>query len=241
VIVTEMDPRLLLNLIDAAQLRTLRVALRGVHHELRGLLNEIALSVAVAHADLSARGNLADVRDRLARIEPIVQRLGTGLQRVGGLTAPLAPAEEPFDVSEVVEAVGEVLRSTAARQGVTFRVEPSSFRVRGSRRSLEFILLQLGVNALEAMPGGGRLEVRCEPEGDVLRIRIVDTGSGMGDKPTDEVPPLFESHPLHGGGVGLFVARHLASEMNGELGFEPTDGGGCTAILTLLAAANDAT
>lgn len=201
------------------------------------MLNEIAMSVAVAHAEVSARGDLAGVRDRLAGIEPIVDRLGTGLHAVGRLTAPLAPAEERFDVSEVVDAIGAVLRPTAARQKVAFRVEPSSFRVCGSRPSLEFILLQLGVNALEAMPRGGRLEVRCERDGDRLRIRVADTGSGIAGKRTDVEWPLFESQKLQGRGVGLFVARHLASDMDGELAFEPTDGGGCTAILTLPAAA----
>jgi signal transduction histidine kinase len=236
-----MDPRLLQNLIDAAQLRTLRLALRGVHHELRGLLNEIALSVGVARAELSAGGDPAEVRARLAGIEPIVDRLGTGLHAVGRLTASLAPSEEAFDVSDVVDAVGEVLRSTAARQRVAFCVERFSFRVRGSRRLLEFILLQLGVNALEAMSGGGRLEVRCERDGTRLRIRVADTGSGLAGTPQDGAWPLFRSKKRQGRGVGLFVVRHLASEMDGEIDFEPTDGGGCTAILTLPAAPENGT
>ena len=128
------------------------------------------------------------------------------------------------------------VRITTAGVPINVRIEPGQ---------LEQVLMNLVVNARDAMPGGGTIDVRVEPitldersvlrypgisDGAFARIAVTDTGDGI---PLDMQPHLFEpffttKDPSKGTGLGLSIVYGIAKEAGGTVSFATADGQGTT-------------
>ncbi|MFN7959332.1 MAG: PAS domain S-box protein [Holophagaceae bacterium] len=142
--------------------------------------------------------------------------------------------ERPIDLNELVREMAQLLSHTTL-QRIQLRMELAEGigRLRGDPGALSHALMNLCVNALDAMPGGGTLSIRTLAEGGGLTLRVEDTGEGM----TPEVlaramDPFFTTKPLGKGtglGLGMVYGTMLAHEGTFELRSEP--GRGTQAIL----------
>ena len=104
------------------------------------------------------------------------------------------------------------------------------------------VVLNLVLNALDAMPGGGTLRIEVRPAGAHVALRVHDTGIGM-DRATlgHCFEPLFTTKaPGKGTGLGLSLSRDILREVSGEIEMHSAPGKGTTAVVTLPAAALDA-
>ncbi|MBK9064425.1 MAG: PAS domain-containing protein [Acidobacteria bacterium] len=100
------------------------------------------------------------------------------------------------------------------------------------------VVLNLLLNAFDAMPGGGALRIEVRPAGHGVALRVHDTGSGM-DRTTLGrcFEPLFTTKaPGKGTGLGLSISRDIVHEAGGELELHSTAGQGTTAVVSLPAA-----
>ena len=102
------------------------------------------------------------------------------------------------------------------------------------------ILLNLITNAIKFTAKGGAVEVACDREGEMLRVRIKDTGVGVRVVDIDRVFEPFVQIDRHlttatqqGVGLGLSISRELARAMHGDLTLQSTEGIGSTFTLTL--------
>ncbi|HSJ15061.1 MAG TPA: PAS domain-containing sensor histidine kinase [Longimicrobiales bacterium] len=104
---------------------------------------------------------------------------------------------------------------------------------------LEQILLNLVSNAVKFTPIGGQVEVSCARRGEMIEVRVRDTGPGIAK---DEVESIFEpfvqlgrslSSVQEGAGLGLSISRELARAMGGELAVTSVPGAGSTFTLTM--------
>jgi len=100
------------------------------------------------------------------------------------------------------------------------------------------VLVNLVVNAIEAMPGGGRLSIQeesgfIEPLGRVAVIRVADTGSGIAEELRETVFLPFYSAKEEGTGLGLSIARRIIEEHGGNLSLTQAKGGGARFTITL--------
>jgi signal transduction histidine kinase len=150
-------------------------------------------------------------------------------------------------VGDVVARAGEMVEELMREHSITFaRPElPGPLLARGDPDKMQQVLLNLLSNALKFTPAGGSVELSYGREGDLVRIRVVDTGRGI---PADKLEAIF--HPFvqvdqrrirdqAGIGLGLSISRDLARGMGGELSVESTVGSG--SVFTLSVPAEPAT
>jgi two-component system NtrC family sensor kinase len=97
------------------------------------------------------------------------------------------------------------------------------------------VLLNLTLNAVDAMPGGGRLHIRTAPTGDPpgVEITFADTGSGIPPEQLDHLFEAFASSKQGGLGLGLYVSRNIVHEHGGRIEVESEVGSGTTFTIWL--------
>ena len=106
--------------------------------------------------------------------------------------------------------------------------------VRVSPDQVQQVFLNLILNALDAMPKGGKLKVTMKAKGDYIEVRFEDSGPGIDTAVIDKVfDPFFTTKPLgKGTGLGLSICYGIIREHNGEISASSKPGGG--AVFTIL-------
>jgi signal transduction histidine kinase len=213
----------------AAQLRALTRVYRGVAHDLRAPLNAMVLNLellrrslepAPADRDEPPRPDLAAKQQRWVNIiEQELQRLRRALDVLLAQTAPPSEKAEPFDLRGVLEEIEALLFPQARQQQVAVRtsVPEQTVTVVAHRDQIKQAALNIAINALEAMPEGGTLELRLER--DILRalMRISDTGPGIPPELRDRIFDMHFTTKASGTGIGLYVARSMFEAQGGTV------------------------
>jgi two-component system, OmpR family, sensor kinase len=202
-------------------------------HELR-----TPLSLMQSRVDLAlARPRSGEqYRDELERLNLDLQRL-TGL--VGSLltvarsdAGELALEPIAFDLADLVALVGEQYQSSATDADVELRMETVSTPVVADQDGLVQVLVNLVDNALAHTPTGGAITIGCRPEGDVVRLWVEDTGSGIAPEHRERVFDRFyrvdtgRSRGVGGVGLGLSICRAVIEGHGGSIRIVPDDAGG---------------
>jgi signal transduction histidine kinase len=132
------------------------------------------------------------------------------------------------DVARGIDDTVTVLRAKARNKSatVTVDVEPDLPRVLGFAGELNQVWANLIDNALDAIPDGGRVDVRATRERQRVVVRIIDNGSGIPDQNRDRIfDPFFTTKPVgKGTGLGLDVVRRLVRHNDGDIGVESSPG-----------------
>jgi signal transduction histidine kinase len=151
---------------------------------------------------------------------------------------PGTPAET-FDLTGSLADLAALLGPQARRQAVDLvaRLPDEQMPVHGYPDRLRQAFLNVAVNALEAMPRGGRLTLSARRDGARARVALRDDGPGI---PPEALPRVYDpdfSTKEGGSGVGLHVARALVELHGGEIRVESAPGGGtCVRVAVPLAA-----
>ena len=121
-------------------------------------------------------------------------------------------------------------------------LQPTLPLVRASADQLKQVLLNLFLNATEAMPDGGRLIVTTQTGGgdfdaqslDVVRVDVRDTGTGINDEAMARIfEPFFSTKMEKGTGLGLWVSHGIVQAHGGTLKVRSRSGQGTTFTITL--------
>jgi PAS domain S-box-containing protein len=142
---------------------------------------------------------------------------------------------EVLDVAEIVVGLGRLLsRLLGEKIALVTTVEQGCF-VRADRSQLEQVLTNLAVNARDAMPGGGRLEIDVRCAGDDVVLTAGDTGHGMdADTLTHIFEPFFTTKgPGRGTGLGLSTVYGIVVQSGGEITVSSEPGAGARFRVTL--------
>ncbi len=225
----------------------------GIAHDFNNMLTVILGSLDVSAAELAASG------DR--RLELVTARMRTALQAAESGAAltrqlldfarkqPLAPV--PVDLARVLPGLVPLLRhSIGEGVGLSFHGEAGLWPAIVDTARLESAVLNLALNARDAMPDGGRLTIEARnttfdhrdgarhPDlapGDYVRISVADTGAGM----TREIiarafEPFFSTKPDgRGTGLGLAMVFAFAKQCGGLAMIQSEPGHGSTILLYL--------
>jgi signal transduction histidine kinase len=230
----------------AVQMRHLHGRFQQAAHDLRAPLHALSLYIDLLRGDVadaaSEEGAVATANERLDLVSRELGRLSRMLQVL--LTQSGPPRDRPrvFGLRRLLAEGLALVRPQAGRQSVTVRLELPNFRVAvlGARDHLKQALVNLLVNALEAMPDGGQLTVVLTVEEGRAVVRVRDSGAGI---PPEILAKVFHMHYTTkpgGSGIGLFTARAAVEALGGTLDLESRAGAGTVAVIGLPLAAFDA-
>lgn len=211
----------------------------GVAHEIRNPLNAISIGLQrlrreFAPAGTEARteyeGFLEILRGEVGRLNEIVGQF-LSLAR----PARLSLADEPLE--PLLRDLAALLQSQAAAQNVRIveELDLGSTAVRMDKAQLTQAFMNLVLNALQAMPGGGALTIRAalDPAGPAARVSISDTGAGIPAEHFDRIFEPYFTTKAGGTGLGLALARKIVEEHRGAIRVETGPGGGATFSVVL--------
>jgi signal transduction histidine kinase len=175
-----------------------------------------------AAAGCSVRSLASDIQEAAMRISGLVTA-------VKGFThMDRATVAQPVDLTQGLDNTVTVLRAKARSRSasVVVEAEPGLPAVRGFVGELNQIWSNLIDNALDAIPDGGRVEVRASREQRRVVVRVSDNGAGIPDEIRSRIfDPFFTTKPLgQGTGLGLDIVRRLVRHNDGEIAVESRPG-----------------
>ncbi len=215
--------------IDAQLLQSERLAAVGVlasgfSHEISTPLGTIAASIQGILRRLDGERELSgekidDLREGLELASSEVFRCRDITRSLLDLSREKRSAATRFDASRPVLRMLEVVRPAADSRGVKIvsDVDTGVALVSGHADQIEQLMLNLYVNAIEAMPGGGTLSVTLHEQGSHIEISVTDTGEGMPEEHRVRVFEPFFSNKSTGSGLGLYLSRKVVEAYNGEI------------------------
>jgi len=203
-------------------------------HELNNPLAAIAMFSQMLEGQLEEGSASRESAEVIRRNAETCKRTIRGLLD----TAVHAPPETAeFDLDELVEDVRRFLRPIWERAGIEFRVEhgADSADVVGDELQLRQVLINLVMNAVQAMEAGGRVTVRTQPDEHGWRIEVQDTGPGIPQKLLGRIfDPFFTTKPPSvGTGLGLSTSRRIITAHGGSLELAGTGAEGTTFVILL--------
>jgi signal transduction histidine kinase len=226
------------DLLLASQMRSVPHLYRVLAHDLKAPLNAMQLTLELLSDPLSGPADPTREAKRqryLAVLREEMRRLDRTLQTMLGENEPIGTASATFDLRDVVRDIAALLTPQARRQRVSvdLRVPEQVVEVTGMRERLKQAFLNVAINALEAMPAGGRLGLTLSRDGDNVAIECRDTGPGMEAERVDEAYQLYYTTKKSGSGLGLYVARLVAESQGGEIRIDSRPGQGTSVTLTV--------
>jgi signal transduction histidine kinase len=138
-------------------------------------------------------------------------------------------------LGEIVDRVFAVVAGRARKQGVALRsAQQAPVTVNADQDQLQQLLLNLILNALDAMPDGGTVEVDVpDPRDGSAELIVRDSGPGIAAHILPKVFETFVSSKETGVGLGLPVSKRIAEEHGGTLSAYNLPGGGACFVLRL--------
>jgi two-component system sensor histidine kinase HydH len=211
--------------------------LARVAHEIRNPLSSLDIHVQLLEEDLGALA--PGLRDRMTPRLDIIQgelhRLKSIVETYLRLTSPSALEVEPIDIIGIVNHVCELLRPEAAARGIAIltRLPPAPPVMAGDPVRLSQALLNLVINALQALPPHGRVEVAVNTSSEDLSVVVRDNGPGI---PVDKLPFVFDPYfttKAEGHGLGLWIAQQIVAAHAGTLTAQNAPDGGAVFAMVL--------
>ena len=198
----------------------------GVAHEVNNPLNGIRSCLYAIRQEPENRAQTAEylglIEEGIGKIESIVAKL-LGFARMSRGNAPV-------DVNDEIGAVLTLLAYRLEEKGVdvTAVLVPDLPPIRGEASLVQEVLMNLVLNAFDAVARGGRVTIRTGREGDFVRVDVEDDGCGIAE---EDLPRLFEpffttKEPGKGTGLGLPVAQRIVEAHGGTIAVKSTRGEG---------------
>jgi signal transduction histidine kinase len=204
-----------------------------------GLAHEIGtpMSVIRGHAELLESAVQVDrVRWRLRTIREQIDRISHLIQTLLNIARPKQPVWMPVDLRKVIEGTLTFLTDKCEKRGVEIEARlKDAPAIQGDEERLQQLLLNLFLNALDAMPEGGTLRVALGPADDGrAEIRVADTGTGVTAEELDRIFDAFYTTKAAGKGIGLglVVARSIISDHRGTVEVRSEPGSGTEFLIT---------
>lgn len=234
------------------KLASLNRLLAGVAHEVKNPLNAMTIHLELLRQKLGRRaatsapngGTLGMGEASNGGATPPAEALTTHVNIIGeeirrldqvvqGFLRFSRPEElqlEPVSVADLVADITDVVRPQAEQQGITVQTETQhSLVAQMDRAMVRQALLNLALNAIEAMPNGGTLTLRVLPAPDEqIEIDVVDTGIGIEPEHLARIFDLYFTTREQGSGLGLSMVYRTVQLHDGTIEVQSSPGHGAT-------------
>ncbi|MEA2064560.1 MAG: ATP-binding protein [Gemmatimonadota bacterium] len=193
----------------------------GIAHEIKNPLN--AINLTIQHLGdklhLGAPGEREHYERYSGNIQRELARLGRIVDTFLGFARVSGPERTRADLHPVIEDVLTLLAPDAEKRGVrierAFASGPLERLV--DPEKMKTVFLNLILNAIQAMPSGGRLRVATSQDSGPAQIKISDTGTGIAPGDRERIFDLYFSTKKDGSGLGLAIAGNVVRDHGGEI------------------------
>jgi two-component system sensor histidine kinase HydH len=228
---------------DATQLAAaekrelLQRLLARLAHEIRNPLSSLDVHVQLLEEDLQGvenragdrlKARLAIIRGELGRLESVVEQF----LRLGG---PSRLELEPTDAAAILSHICGLMKPEAEARRVEIRVQMPEYlpNVPADFVQLTQALLNLLINALQAVESNGRVDIVAAQADGKLVLSIADSGPGL---PPGKLTAVFDPYfttKAEGSGLGLWISQQIITAHNGTLEAQNPPGGGALFVIRL--------
>ena len=230
-------------LIQSERVAAWRELARRLAHELKNPLFPLQLTVENL---VRARGLSEDEFDEVFRegtqtLSMEIANLKTIIGRFSDFSKMPRPQLEQVDTIDAIKRVAKLyfpgLGATEIQANVDSRIECSvdldggPLLIDADPELLHRALSNLVLNAMDAMPEGGRLTLSAKSLGDRIEIRVADTGQGLTQEECERLFTPYYTTKQHGTGLGLAIVQSVVADHDGTITVESRQGGGASFVL----------
>jgi PAS domain S-box-containing protein len=232
-------------LIQAQKMDAIGQLTGGIAHDFNNLLAAVIGGLSL----IEKKAALEDEQKRILTMTKRAAEQGSELvRRLLAFARRQKLEPQPIDLDSLRQTVSDLLTHTlGGLVHIEWRIRKGAWDVMADRAQLELALVNLIINARDAMPDGGTIVIEAKnanadaggktgvDEGDYVRIAVSDTGSGISPQDLEKVmDPFFTTKMVgKGSGLGLSMVYGFAKQSNGAFRIESALGSGTTAELWL--------
>jgi len=226
-------------LVQAERVAAWRELARRLAHELKNPLFPLQLTVEnmVRARRLPPEQYDEVFEESTATLMAEIANLKTIIGRFSDFSKMPKPQESNLDVRDVIRGVLALFAPTLDQreQSIALKTEiaPDPLMVSADAELLHRALSNLVLNAIDAMPDGGTLTAIAARKGDVVQIRISDTGTGLTPEECQRLFTPYYTTKQHGTGLGLAIAQSVVADHHGTITVESVQGSGATFVIEL--------
>ena len=200
----------------------------GFIHELKNHINTLSLNLQLMAEDFETPETPRERKaaERVARLSDECRRLVELANDFLRFSRVLEPELIPTDLDSVVRRMVDFLSPTARMQSVVihWHAEPDLPPVQLDAEMFEKVLLNLMLNAEDAMPEGGTLTLQARSESGKVILDVIDTGCGMDAELAARVFTPFVTTKSNGNGLGLATSKKIVLAHGGTIRVQSTQG-----------------
>jgi signal transduction histidine kinase len=206
----------------------------GLVHEIKNPLSTLRINLTLLKEDLAhAHPGEGALRQRIEVLESEVRRLDAVLNDFLRYAGMRRLERQPTDLGALVAEMVEFLAPGFRRDGIALEAHVPPLTADVDAALLKRALLNLLLNAQQAIEGEGRIAVSGSAEGGGARLDIRDSGRGIPAAELERVFDVYYSRSKAGSGLGLPTARRILEEHGGRLELRSREGEGTTVTLWL--------
>ena len=217
----------------SAKLDAINRITSSVAHEIKNPLNSIA--ARLDYLQSWATADFPEAEQEIQFIFKEVNRLDRVVRNFLDFTRPIELAHDEVDIVALTAEVAGLVKLDAARHGVSVRFSSSKdeIGVCGDPDLLKEAIMNIVTNGIEAMPGGGQLDISLRGENGQCSIMISDTGTGIPESQRDKIFELYFSTKENGSGLGLPMSYRAIELHGGNIHVDSEPGKGTSFCLSL--------
>jgi len=203
-------------------------------HEIKNPMNSIIINIEVLRSAILelVQGPKEDAAERAKKyldvIEKEVRRLDKVIKGFLDLSAPSQSTKVRFKLNHTIQNILEFMAQEMQQKKVVVEEDlaPDLPPVLGSPDQIKQALLNLFINSLEALPQGGKIDVRTHFDPDHIFISLEDNGHGIDSRIQDRIFNPYFTTKAKGSGLGLTIVRRVMREHGAEIDLQSQSGKG---------------
>ena len=168
------------------------------------------------------------------KIVETINHLISRVEQILGFARPISLTLRSGNLNQIINDILELLRPqlTANKVEVRLSIDQPTYAML-DEASMRGALMNLVLNAIEAMPQGGTLSIAIDQTDETLRIEIADTGPGIGDEEAKKIFEPFYTTKEQGLGLGMPYAKKIIDQHGGTISLSSQPGEGTTISVAL--------
>jgi signal transduction histidine kinase len=215
-------------LVAQERIAALGRAAAQVAHEVKNPLSGLLLYAL--HLKSTATNFSENEITLLDKIVNTINHLNSRVEQILGFARPVSLTMTEGDLNQIVTDILELLRPQLSANKVEVRIsllQPGAHAML-DEASMRGALMNVILNAIEAMPEGGLLSIKVEQTSDTLQLEIADTGRGIGEEQAKKIFEPFYTTKEQGLGLGMPYTRKIIDQQGGTISLTSELGKGTT-------------